>query len=240
MVNLLVSTETIATLPHLRETRYTSRRPTRGPELELVNGYVRDCLPLPPKGQARTVFIEPRLDSGFPDVVVVYWHLGTASRWRETRVNLSMADIRVLHYLVYSGNTSTDRLRLLFKRGVSGTLDRLLEADLVKNVGSAWRALPLRQIFAIRRLIAIEAKVNAWRPGLSQALQNTWFASESYLLLPQIPKRSTLLEEALCFGLGVVTADRPLHQAETPARTEELPKSYASWLFNEWAWRASI
>ncbi len=240
MATTVVTSQTLADFSHLRDFGYTVRRPTHGPELELVNDFVQYCLPSHPRGQVRTVFVEPRLDSGYPDAVVAYLHLATAERWQDARANLSASDVRILHYLSSYGAAEFPVLRTILRHGVHCALERLHAAGLVRYVNQTWQALPLHRIFAIRRLIAIEAKIDAWRSGLTQALQNTWFASESYLLMPRIPKRSPLIQEAARFGLGVVTQGQPLRHAEIPARPEGLPKSHASWLFNEWAWRTCI
>src|SRR5581483_8234047 len=73
--------------------------------------------------------------------------------------------------------------------------------------------------------------------GLRQAFQNTWFASESYLLLPRVPRCSDLKKEAARFGVGVAEQNKPLYRSGVRPRRQHIPLSYASWLFNEWAWR---
>jgi hypothetical protein len=96
----------------------------------------------------------------------------------------------------------------------------------------------LRDVFAVRRIVAIEAKVSDWQDGLQQAFQNSWFASESYLLMPHIPRSPLLLEESARFGVGLRTQGQPLDNGELCPRQVPVPRSYASWLFNEWVWRA--
>ena len=113
-------------------------------------------------------------------------------------------------------------------------------AGLVGYSAGSWRSRALSEIFAVQRLIAIEAKIDDWKTGLQQAVRNTWFASESYLLLERVVNREPLLSEALQFGVGVVCRDQPLDSAEARARHEQIPSSYASWLFNEWCWRLAI
>jgi hypothetical protein len=114
----------------------------------------------------------------------------------------------------------------------------LLDAELVDDKEGLWEAKPLEEIFAIERLIAIEAKMKNWQEGLQQAFHNTWFASESYLLLPDVPNTSDLMQQAASFGVGLLTACCSPVQSKLPAKVGRLPKSYASWLFNEWTWQA--
>jgi hypothetical protein len=236
----LVAAHTLDAFPILESAGFSSRRPTRGPEYELVEAYVQSKLPPPPQGQTRTVFVEPRISSGFPDIVVVYWHVATAQRWSGSRTKLTPLDLRVVHYLATTGPADISQLQTVFSHGIRTALTRLHAAALIRRTAQVWRALTLDRIFAVRRLIAIEAKLDQWQRGLSQALQNTWYASESYLLLARLPRRPCFAQEASRLGIGVVTHDQPLEHAESAARREQLPKSYASWLFNDWAWRASL
>jgi hypothetical protein len=215
------------------------RTPTQGPELELILDYLATHIPPPPKGQALTVFQEPGIDSGFPDLVAVYWSQRIASGWGAARVKLTSADIRVAHFLATVGIGDPETLKRFFRTSVSSTLERLHAANLIRRVGECWRARPLDSIFAVRRLIAIEAKVTNPREGLFQAFQNTWFASESYLLLPKLPRRSDLTDEAQKFGVGVAEQGKPLHLSGVRPRRQQIPLSYASWLFNEWAWKSA-
>lgn len=220
-------------------TQVVYRTPTDGPELKLVNQYIAEHIAPPPRGQALTVFIEPEVASGFPDVVAVYWSQAVASQWHGCRAHLTSADVRVAHHLATTGCGDLDTLQRFFRPWLAAALDRLDAAGVAYRVGRQWRAKCLKSIFAVRSLVAIEAKVADWRDGLWQAVQNTWFASESYLLLPRLPRRGNLAEEAARFGVGVAARDTPLRHAGVPPRTRRIPLSYASWLFNEWAWRAA-
>ncbi|HEY2786038.1 MAG TPA: hypothetical protein VGJ05_13805, partial [Fimbriiglobus sp.] len=165
------------------------RTPTAGPELNLVAEYVRSRLPSPPRGQALTVFLEPEIESGFPDAVAVYWLVSTAQRWSPERTRLTPIDIRIAHFLATMGRSTRDFLCNFFFSGLGKSLERLVTAGMVRRSGQYWLLRPLHCIYAVRRLVAIEAKVSHWRGGLMQAAQNRWFASESYLLLPEMPKQ---------------------------------------------------
>jgi hypothetical protein len=217
------------------------RKPTAGPEYNLVEEYVESQLPAAPRGQERTVFLEPEIDSGFPDAVAVYWHVSTAKSWSAARSELTKVDVRVAHFLAMAGASSLDALRPFFnQKSVLRSLDRLRCADIIRGASKTWRLRSLLDVFAVRRLVAIEAKIDQWRNGLHQAVQNTWFASESFLLVPRVSAGSDLPEEARRVGVGVRTRNQKLDELECPARRDRIPKSYASWLFNEWAWRAAM
>lgn len=215
------------------------RTPTAGPELELVHDYLAKHIPPPPKGQALSIFLEPEIESGFPDIVAVYWNQRVASDWASCRAELTAADIRVAHFLATAGDSDRETLKYFFRSQVSCTLERLHAANMIRQVGGVWRARPLGTIFAARRLLAIEAKVTNPREGLQQAVLNMWFASESYLLLPKLPSHTGFVEETKRFGVGLLTRELAIDASAVGARQDRIPKSYASWLFNEWAWLAS-
>lgn len=214
------------------------RKPTYGPEMKLIDNYIESYLPEPPHGQALTIFVEPKVDSSFPDVVAVYWRTSTASRWNFLREQVCKTDLQVLHYLVLSGVVQGKQVADFFPPAALASLERLQNFGLASEVEGAWQSESLHEIFAIDRLIAIEAKMTEWRIGLRQAARNTWFASESYLLLPSLPRSGQIMQEAKRYGVGIITERKSLDQAEAVARPEHIPRSYASWLFNEWVWRS--
>jgi hypothetical protein len=215
------------------------RRHRPGPEADLVAWFLEEKPIRLPPGCRATIFREPRIESGFPDLVVVIWNHAVAKRWRPSRAKLTTRDIRVMHYLAEMGPTPETDLRTLFSRGVGSGLSRLEEAGMVRPAKGRWKARSLSTCFAARQIVAIEAKVNEWASALLQASLNTWFASGSYVLLPQGPKRRTALAEAEALGVGVWARGTACLDG-TRAHGSRLPRSYASWLFNEWAWRAAF
>jgi hypothetical protein len=196
-------------------------------------------LPSPPRGQALTVFLEPEIESGFPDAVAVYWRVSTAQRWFSERSLLTATDIRVAHFLATMGRSTTNYLCNFFFSGLVKSLERLATAGVVRRSGQYWLLRPLHCVYAVTRLVAIEAKMSDWRGGLVQAVQNRWFASESYLLLSEAPKQSCRsgIKE---LGVGILERESTLATISGPADHDALPRSYASWLFNEWTWRAAF
>lgn len=214
------------------------RRSRPGPEERLVNWLI-EALPfqVPPTCRA-TVFREPRLDSGFPDLVIVVWHPPTMQKWAAARDKLMPADLRLLQYLVNNGPADENDLRAVFSgRQLRAALDRLEEAILVRRFRSGWAARSVQKSFAVRNIIAVEAKIVDWQAAAQQAYLNTWFTPESYVLLPIAAKGHPLRAAARKLGIGVVSKAQGL--VRKPRSNGAQPRSYASWLFNEWAWRAS-
>ena len=215
---------------------FRNRRP--GPEQELVDWFLEERRFVVPRGCRTTVFREPFLESGCPDLVLVFWRESRAQEWSPARAELKHFDIRVMHYLTHSGARTSSELTRAFGRPIGASLERLSEANMVRATRRRWVPRPLSKTFAATRIIAIEAKICDWRSALRQAHLNTWFAQESYILVPHVPRGELLLQEASCLGLGVFSK-KDSNVCEGRPDLTEPPRSYVSWLFNEWAWRTS-
>jgi hypothetical protein len=209
------------------------RKGRSGPEQALVDWFLELHSVRPRKGERLTIFREPRLPSGFPDLVVVVWKESVTANWEAERRNITAADLRLMQHLATAGPRNLSHLKSLFGPDTERSLGRLESSDMVVLQKDQWRARALSRTFAIRRIVAIEAKVAEWRAALDQAFVNTWFTTESYVLVPAIPKGASLVETALQHGIGVLSKERP----RLVERRVTQPRSYASWLFNEWTWR---
>lgn len=216
----------------------TFRRARPGPELDLVDAFL-DSMPLEiPRGCQATVFREPRIESGFPDLVIVVWRVAAARKWDEERAQLQPQDLRLMHYLHQAGGKVPDgELSEFFLRPVP-ILERLQRAGMVRRLKQGWSARALSWAFAAKKIIAVEAKIDKWAEVMDQAVLNTWFASSSYVLIPRPPSQQ-LRDVAKTFGIGICSmSGSEVEEISFPP--EELPKSYASWTFNDMAWRASL
>jgi hypothetical protein len=215
-----------------------TRTATQGPEFDIVSAFLEHGLHNPTGETAVTVFCEPRLETGYPDIVVVHWCRRTASTWPLTRAELTSEDIRLLHFINTARYVSHEDLKRRSNgRQNARALDRLVAADVINASGRLIQRRSLHEIFAVKRIIALEAKISDWRKGLQQAFLNTWFASESFLLLPRVPRRDTIVKTAAQMGVGIIASDQRLSAPQLRPRRDRLPQSYASWLFNEWVWR---
>ena len=196
-----------------------------------------DALPIgPPRDCRTTLFREPRLLSGFPDLVAVTWHVPTTERWAGARREVATADLRVLQLLVSSGPAADADLTRLFGKVPAASLGRLAAGGLVRKRAGMWASRRLEESFAVRGIVAFEAKISDWAQAIHQASANRWFASESYVLVPAVPRRSTLLAQAKRAGVGVWVEGENTPVQQAPSTIEQQPMSFASWLFNEWAW----
>lgn len=213
------------------------RRTRPGPELDLIESFLC-AMPLQiPRGCRATIFREPRLESGFPDLVIVVWREEVTFDWRPKRESLSSYDLRIVHFLHHTRRASEGELVGWFGRRATSSIERLHDAAMIRLVGSSWTPCALRRSFAASKIIAVEAKVGRWTEVLNQAFLNTWFASKSYVLVPNEPSK-TQLAAAQRLGVGVCSIEG--HEVrEVASESTRLPRSYASWVLNDWAWRSS-
>ena len=224
---------------------YQTRKVTPGPEHDLVADFIQNGL----NGQGysfRTgrlaVFVEPRIASGFPDLVLAEFKPGFYERWTDARNLLTSRELKMLSFLYSVNGADSKTIRKLMNETAANSqdsLELLFDAELIDRDRSSrcWRPLPLDKTYGIKRLIAIEAKVCNNAEVLEQASLNRWFASESYALTPTSPD-SAFAARARRAGVGVVvaTGERSYRQRLKP-RQFGLPSSHASWQFNEWIGR---
>lgn len=213
------------------------RKSRSGPEEELVYLFLKKLKIKLRAGLSVTFFKEPRLESGFPDIVGVIWHKATAEKWNDSRKLLQNFDLRLMHYLSQHGTANIEFLEQLFGRRVKDSINRLEASEMVRYKGVKVSSRPLSKSYATRHIFAIEAKISEWQTALNQAFLNRWFATSSYVLLPNIPSNKNLLSQAESCGVGIWSSEKVFLDSKLFS-FNSLPESYGSWLFNEWAWRA--
>lgn len=213
------------------------RRTLRGPERELLDAFIA-AMPLVRAPDSRvTVLREPGLESGFPDLVVVVWRDARTTNWDESRLALLPDDMRLMHYVFQRRRATHAELDEFFgSRFARRSIARLHAARLVRSAGRAWFPCAFDRSFAATKIIAIEAKIGKWANVLSQARLNMWFASKSYVLVPRASEAQ--VRDAQRFGIGVLSVQHDGIR-EWRASATRLPRSYASWIVNDLAWRAS-
>jgi hypothetical protein len=141
-----------------------------------------------------------------------------------------------MHFLHQEGRSPKSEILAYFGRRALESIERLQRAEMIRRVGCHWLPYALRRCFAASKIIAVEAKVGKWTEAVNQALLNTWFASKSYVLVASPPSPSQIAE-ARDLGIGVCSLGHGRVQ-EVASRTTRLPRSYASWVLGESAWRS--
>jgi len=191
--------------------------------------------------EAIALFCEPRLEIGYPDIVITVFDPRHYDHWSTARAFLEVQDLKILQHLHTVGSTDTEQLSLQLGLPIQDAdfrLAKLHDARLVRCIRRRWAPYSLRRSYGIKRLIAIEAKINNWRAAFHQATMNRWFASETYILSPVAKPSRRVLERAKAFGVGIYTCSQNGVVRANPSVQSALPACYASWLFNEWIGRS--
>ncbi|HTQ55550.1 MAG TPA: hypothetical protein VMI94_13875 [Bryobacteraceae bacterium] len=144
-----------------------------------------------------------------------------------------------MHALTTVGpQTECELHSALSSNKMADSLTRLVDAFMIRREQTRWKPCPLSVVFAATQIIAVEAKVSEWRHALNQAYLNTWFTSHSCILVPKIPRNSTMPQDARDLGVTVITQDDVSWDLKPSDQYQ--PRSYVSWLFNDWAWKMAL
>lgn len=220
-----------------------SRTTTQGEEIELVLEFIDYYCSVFLKHNKinnLAVFIEPRVASGFPDIVFASYSPKIVDNWSEEREKLDTYDLKVLSHLLLSKGCSGSQLISDLKfseKQVAQSIEKLLDAKMIIRMDKVWKAKELNKIYSIKKLISIEAKMTDMKKVVEQSLINTWFASESYALTSVCNPQGNTLKNFREQGIGLYCKSRGFKKV-VEAQKLSLPSSYLSLQFNEWIGKA--
>lgn len=188
-----------------------------------------------------TIIQEPFTQVGYADLVCIRWNKSIRKSWVPGRNKLIKNDIKILHHLFNCRfHKSIDEIvkELGFSdREVNETLFRLLDANLItENKIRKVKIRPLKDIFFIHEIIAIEAKLKDWKRALEQSLNNVSFASKSFSLFPDKTISHRLLKNYKENDVGVLSFGTTCREVVKP-RKHKIPTAITSWYFNEYIGR---
>jgi hypothetical protein len=216
-----------------------TRTATLGDEYELVEQFIDYYCGTFIRNNRKTqlaVFVEPRIDSGFPDVVFASYLPSIIENWSDKREALDVFDLKLLSYLCTTdGAVGTMIISTLGfpEKQTLASLEKLMDAKLISYRGRSWRVRQLRGVFSLTKLIAVEAKLNDVHKVVEQTHLNTRFASQSYALTKSAHPQGTTVKTFKRFGLGLYGKDSQFRRI-VEAKPFSLPSSYLSFQFNEW------
>ena len=219
------------------------RSATLGAEYELVEQFIDYYCHMFTRSNKKNklaVFIEPRIESGYPDVVFASYLPSILDNWSDNRETLDTLDLKLLSYLC--STTDVPGVKLIAKLGFPEkqtlvSLEKLMDAKLVIYRERSWRVRKLRDVFSLTKLIAIEAKLNGISKVIDQTHLNTWFASHSYALTNSIHPQSETLKTFSRYGIGLFCKGSKFRKV-VEAKQYTLPSGYLSFKFNEWIAKA--
>jgi hypothetical protein len=220
-----------------------TRPATRGVEYALVEQFIEYYCHKFSRDNKKiqlAVFVEPRIESGFPDVVFASYLPSITDNWSDRREALDIYDLKLLSYLC--GATEILGVKLISKLGLPEkqtltSLEKLMDAKLVTYRDRSWRVRELRDVFSLTKLIAVEAKINDINKVFEQTHLNTWFASHSYALTNTTRPQGETVRTFSRYGLGLYCRGKQFKRV-VEAKEYDLPSSYLSFQFNEWIGKA--
>lgn len=224
---------------------YIARTSTQGEEFNMVSIYIEAISQKYStlKNKRIAIFIEPQIDTGYPDIVIVEYSATTLPEVNSARSKLSTDDLKILFYIHCKKCLTLKELstKLAYSLDeIKKSVHRLASAGLLylsKNDVSV-RNKALSKYCPIKRIIAIEAKLSKWNEAIIQAEHNIWFSTDSYILLNREKCSSTILERCKEKGIGVILVNGDI-QTVLKSAARNFPVSYASLQFNEWLCRYS-
>lgn len=216
-----------------------SRPITAGEEFNMVTNFINyrkeRFKETPRKNLA--IFIETKINDAYPDVVFVEYDPSRYEKWNVHRNKLSTNDLKLLHFIYTKRNVTSQKavkgLSIQYKNLLQ-SLEALMDAQLIERKGGVWAIPNKRELFGVRNIEAVEAKISKWDKVMQQAIINTSFASESFVLSKR--KREPNIEvmhRISSLGIGIYLYDSKEFMRYSPACHNRFPSNYNSIYLNE-------
>lgn len=217
----------------------SSRPITEGQEFDMVSEFIdfkKESFK-PSDHKQLAIFVETKINNAYPDVIFTEYNPAKYENWNSNRNKLTTADLKLLHFIYSKRNVTSQRivkdLSIQYKTLLS-SLEALIDAKLIDRVGGYWVIPDKREIFGVKRIEAVEAKISKWEMVMQQAIVNKSFASESFVLSKRkrIPDEK-VVERMNAFGIGIYLYDSKQFSCYSPAGHNRLPSNYNSIYLNE-------
>lgn len=221
------------------------RTPTPGLETELVSGFVEGFVSRCEQSSASSVsvFVEPRLEHGYPDLVIAYYDPCRVASWCESRSFLTGREFRILSHLMKHRCRKHSAVSVSGDLGfsvpqVAASLELLRDCGFLAETGGEWWCVDGSCFFALSRVVSIEAKICKPVKALEQAVKNTVFTSQSYSLFSSGVVSASMRDRFADLGVGIILGRGGEVVLEAVSRP--VPVCVASLRVNEWVARQSV
>ena len=219
--------------------RYSARSSSSGPEEDMVRTYLDHMAKKRNYNDQLMIFKEPMIDSGYPDIVIVSYCLPQKIVFNKARKELKNHHFKVLFEIDKRKSISKKRLANILGYNyvqICVIISDLEASGLVYCKNRSVFRIPYKKYYFIHSIVAVEAKLNKWSDAIEQAIVNTRFANTSYILMGKDHCSPSI--EARCReqGIGVILGGKKFIK-QVPAKRQNTPNSYLSFLFNEWILR---
>jgi len=216
-----------------------SRPITEGQEFDMVCEFMsfkkEVFKPTPQKQMA--IFIETKINDAYPDVVFTEYNPRYYEHWNNDRNKLSTTDLKLLHYIFSKRNVTSQRIIMELSiqyKSLLQSLEALIDAQLIVRKDGYWILANRNEIFGVKHIEAVEAKISNWDKVMQQAIVNKTFASESFVLSKR--KREPDIEvvkKISAFGIGIYLYDNKQFSCYAQASRNRFPSNYNSIYLNE-------
>jgi hypothetical protein len=197
------------------------------------------------QGKGSVVLREYNPGYGRPDMVQIVYDLG---RLQERKKSIYSENCRqfdsisafAMAYLTHRRWVLTERLGDAVSAGpqkIKKVVSRLEARGLIETQGNLVKACAKAKNLVIDRIEAFELKLENWQRAVEQAGRHLWFASQSYIVMPE---RSTRLKNQMAeccvasnIGLILCETEDNWETLTHPPRAI-VPTSHIGWLLNEW------
>mgnify|MGYP004574665859 FL=1 len=215
-----------------------NRKVTQGVEFEMVQEFIdyREEKFKEKDDNKLAIFIETKINNNYPDIMFVEFNPNVYTAWTKKRNDLNINDLKILNYIIKHKNITSQKivkqLSLNYKN-LLFSLEKLFDANLIERKNQTW-VKTNSQFIGVKKIEAVEAKINKWDTVVQQALLNKSFASQSSILYK---RKSTPCEEVIekvqSFGLGIyLYNDNSFSKCISP-KTKKFPCDYNSLYINE-------
>jgi predicted transcriptional regulator len=188
-----------------------------------------------------TLLQEPFTGFGYTDLVCIIWNKNNFNNWNAARNNLLIIDIKILHHL-YRIKKYKSALELRIELGFSqkeiiSSLARLFDAGLISSGSDdKYRIRKKSDVFYIKKIVSIEAKLKNWRGALNQTINNFNYSSESYTLFPENKISDNMIKNYNQYDVGIISFNETSRILKY-SKKNTIPLTFHSWLFNEYIGR---
>jgi hypothetical protein len=187
---------------------------------------------------------EFRTGYGLPDIVLTEYLPKVVERRKKHmgRLHVGAFTVDCAYAMSYLANRRWVRLKTLKNafRSRNGpfntTLQTLIDRQIVSLKDDKIKSRPKAEVFAVKNITVIEAKIGNWRRALIQAQRYQWFTESCYVLMPEpsgIKKRQIALAcKKYHVGLIFFSRERGISEA-MKIRRKKPYNTYLAWLINE-------
>jgi len=181
---------------------------------------------------------EPYTGFGYPDLILVLWDHKIGDFWNEERNKLTNNDLKIAQHL-YNCKNFKSKEDLSKELGFSVNqikkiLDNLYQSQItvMNKKGDKVKLRNKSEIFFIKDIITIEAKLKNWKDALFQASNSGYFSSEVYTLFPDKIVNDNVLKSYSDTDVGIITYESE-YQIIRPSSKKKTPITLNGWQFNE-------